>query len=829
MSAFYLSNRNTPNLPWCQEDPEKLGHVLSQFVERHDTFMIPWVQRWFENFMFIYGMHDAVFVKKYGFAIDYDNTRRRAPAINAKSQTNSSRVVFESLVSLLFGNDPDFESLAADQNSTQGRRFQGVIDKLLSCYYERLELSKEFKSFAGNLTCYGMAAAKVDWSPMAGAIRKIPQFIEEEVSLVDAHPEQTLLGIMNTPSALLDESGDPVTTRRLVPLRDEFGKQIVKHEWTGDLRVTSLTPFEYRREMCNAGAHKAKWRQHHRLMDYDDFLAEFADLDGRNANFSRVQPGTMANGAFQYAAKMFLRMNFIQPLTMHDLRRTGIPTVKHDLTQQKVLVIEHYDRPNPEKWPEGRLVVMVNGFVTHITKPQYRTNKQNGWHPFAEASWMNIQPSILPSGPMNDITAKNRELDTLDSLIDTMILRNFGSMVLVKNSEGIDPATLFAEPGLVKSVNDPLSAVAFVRDTQPIPPVTPNLREQKKEDIYELSGARESITGDRSKGVSSGYQQKLQEEREERRLTPVRQELEKMIGEIGEKIVACVKQCGKEHLDEQIVGYLKRNAAGAFTPEDITAFLSTEIDYGVDVKVKAGSTRAKSRAALQATLLELVKTVRPVGDRLNDADVLDKFLKEFDADLLRDKSAIHRERARRENDTFRDVFKLGPSAEGLQIPVVTWFDDDEIHIAEHDAGNAETFDEECTDEFTMFLRIFHVEMHKVQRKEKAGEIPAGSTQNFRAFYNAAIEQPKRGPEQVAQMKQGIDQMKRMQAQPPPPPSGQSPSPGAAQGAPPGQPPPAAPASQTQGGKQAEAKSKQAASDMGGGIGPSPSQAGRPPQ
>lgn len=799
--SYIKANKMSGDYPWNEQDPRKLGGVISEFVEKYDSYLAPWSQMWFENFNFIHGNHDVIWSKKWGFAVDVDFLSRRTPSMNMRSKTNVSRTVFESLSSLIFSSAPDWDVMAADESSTQGRRFQKIIDSVLDCYYERLCMDRELRSFTNNLVTYGLSAAKIDWCVSSGQMVTSEVMEEQDVTLFTEYPQSTTMGVVDAIIQGENPEGMPAVERRLVPKRDENGQIVKEHRWSGDVRITTLTPFEYRRELNPHGTHKSKWFQHIRIMDYDDFLREYASFGDRTAYFERIQPGMMHSSAYKFAIRQYMRMHFVTPMAPRDVRRLTFSSLKQDFMKNKVIVVEHYDRPDPDLWPEGRVTVVVNGYVTNISKPQYSTRKVNGWHPFVEASWITLSPSSIPSGPMNDITAKNRELDMLDSLIDTSSMRNLGSMMLVKAGSGLDPQRIWAEPGLIQEVND-LNCITYARDPLPIPPIAAQLREMKKEDIYEISGSQDAIRGDRSKGVSSGYGQKIVEEREQRRLTPVRRELERATGEMGQKLIACLKACAPT-LDDMTFGFLKRSAAGQFSNKDIIAFMKTPIDYGVDVNVRGGSMVAKSQAAEQQDIMDMIKTVPMAQQRLQDASVLDNVLKKFGIEALRDGSAVHRDKALRENEVFTDLGTLGPDATGIQIPVVCPEDDHQIHITSHDLDLVEKFDDIQHDEFQLFLRTFHRECHKMYQLEQTGQVPQGSAFQFNKFYQQANSMPTRDMGQLVALKQQADQQKlQTQAQ-----AAQAPG-GAAN----------ADAAQSQGGKQAETTNKQAESQVGREMG-----------
>ena len=772
MSAtFQRAKQATNDLPWCQDDVEKLGSVVSQFVEKNEAYIGEWGKRWYENFQFVYGNQSVMWSEKYGVPVDYDFLRRQTPSVNQQSQTNISRTIFEALKALVFSSMPDWDVATEEESHRQGKRFQKICQKLLDCYSERLNLEDQLDDAAGIFTGFGMVAGKVSWDKARGGIRTFPKMVEKEITVQTSEFVETPQGIVEIPTVALDENGNPQTEVRLVEARDASGAVINETKWEGDLRLDILTPFEYRRDPTSHDGNDAKWYQHLRILDFDDFLREYDEADGRTRFYQEVKPGLFeGERCYRYALKHYMRMTFVTPVL--DKSRGGIGTmsrVKQDLAQNKILVIEHYDRPHPEKWPEGRKLVIVNGYCTHVSKPQFMTKKPGGWHPFAEANWLKLRPSPMATSAMNDVTAKNRELNRLDSLIDTSTMRNLGSMLLVKAGSGLDPQRIFGEPGQIHEVNNIADVARWVRDDQPVPNVLDKLREMKKQDSYEISGAQDALRGDRTKGVTSGYMLKMLQEREEARLSPARRRFERWVSTLGEKAISCVR-ANAQQLGQDIFGALQRSASGEFTASDIQTFLRTPLDFGVDIRVEPGSMLAKSKASLQATLLDIVQKT-PAVSRLDNPAVLDKFLKFFDADLLRDQSALHRDRAEKENEKFTDLGKLGPSAKGINMPIVMPMDDDDLHIMEHEAEMIERAEELQANPFELEMRLFHIEMHRIQKKEKQGQLVPGSTQTFGQTYPQYSRLGTPNAQQVMQQQIQVDQAKRQmpvqpQAQPP---------------------------------------------------------------
>lgn len=721
-SAIYAKD-----LPWNTFKPEELGPTIVQFVQDHEPFFRRWAEVFYENFQFLFGNHSVKWSRRYGFAVDYDFLKMNS-AFALRANTNLARTITESLASFIFGNIPTWDVDTMDESSIKGKRFKKICQKLLDAYMQRLLMQKELSVAAVIYVMFGQLAWEIDWDPMVGQLMEIPRQRKVQVPLWSTYmaPNQMTGGLIEVPSQIMTSQGTPAMEERWEAVMDSMGRQIIDKMFAGDVGVGALTPFEYRRELGKYSMHKSKWIQRFKLLDYDEYLDYYKNVGGQTAEFGKIRPVYSDPTIYDQAIRHFMRMQFTSPPAVDEGFNRSQNVFKSSLFKYKVWVIEHWDRPHPDKWPTGRRVVIANGACTHITAPSYNTNTRNGWHPFVECQWLTASPNSIAAGPINDVIRKNKELNVKDSLVATAVRRNMGSQLLVDVKSGIDPQQLTGEPGMTHEVTD-VTGARWLHDDMPLPPVLSRLREMDKEDVYETSGSMDAIRGEASKGSSSGYQEKQREEREEKRLGNPRREFQAGVGEVGQKIIACLK-ANVVKLDDNVMGFLKRSAAGEFTTADVVAFLSTPLDYGVDIKVQESSMAVKSKASQQALLQELAGGA--LGQRISqDAKVLDEYLKYFDAETLRDASAAHRDRANRENEVFLDLLRLGPNTEGLAKPVVIFEDDDIIHLAEHTETFAKNFEEFRNNEMFMLEFMTHMEHHRMQQAEKnATLMPGAATQ-----------------------------------------------------------------------------------------------------
>jgi hypothetical protein len=764
---FDMAKERTPELPWCQDDPEILGSVMMNFIYDQEVFYKRWSQKWFENFQFVYGNHDMKWSQKWSVAFDSDFMRsERSRSINRKSNTNLSRMVVESLASFIFGNMPTWSAKTSEESDVRGKRYAELVQKMLDAFANQLVLMKDIRNAAAMFATFGQIGGRIDWDKRGGQMKAIPQYQKVKKPIYrDGLVQNDPFGLLTVPKESLDENGQPLMDESWEAIMGADGRQLVEWMFTGGPRVTVLSPLEYRRAIGSTGMHKTPYVQHIRLMDYDEYLYEFSSVQGATSHFKTVSPTHVTSDMLGFAVRQFLRMHFTTPPNLRDADRRIESLIKGNLFRHKVLVIDHFDKPNYEMWPKGRRLVCVNGKCTHVAEPEYQTNKIDGWHPFVEAQWLNISPNSIATGPLNDVIDQNKELNIADSLIATSMQRNMGSHLLIRTGTGLDPQSISGTPGEILEVNGNLQdAALWLHDSQPFPPAVTQIREQKQDAIYQLSGANDALRGERSKGVSSGYALRQLQEREQARLIPARNEFAwSFVAPMAEKLIQCIKY-NVQSLDSSVMGYMKRHAAGGFEEEDVVAFLSTPMDYGVEITIEPDSMMVKSKATHQANLMELA-TKGPAQQRVSqDAAVLDKFLDEFDAQTLRDGSAVHRDRAERENEIFADIAKLGPDRVGVPMPQIMFEDDDMIHMdlhTQHVVRNASGLQK---NPMAMREMLIHIEMHRIQDKEKQGQVPPTTTDNMPAMYAAASQMPRTPPQQVVNNKVQMDQQNAMKNQ-----------------------------------------------------------------
>ncbi len=793
----------SPEDPWNQTTPEALGPCITQFLQYHEPYFRKWAENWYMTMQYVFGQHNFRWSRRNGFAVDFDWLReKRSPSSYVRAYTNIARIAVESLTSGLYSNLPAWDVDAVDDSATSGRRQKKIIGKLLDGLFRTLQCDRDGAAAAFVFAMFGQMSFESGWNPMSGRVIEQPRFLKvQSPSYTSWMANNPMIpgGLIESITQVKGAGGRPYMENEWNVARDAQGREIIDRIFTGNPQLNVLTPFEYRRAVGSGGMHKTRYVQIFRLMDYDKWLDIYGQVSGKSRYFNDVQPVYALAPIYQFALRFFMRMMYVTPPAGDEYGTRWGSTMTGGL-KHKVLVVEHFDEPHPLKWPEGRRVICANGACTHITKPDYNTMKLDGWHPLSEAQWMNAYPSSVASGPMQDLVKKNQELNVMDSFIATAMRRSLGGQYLVKIGSGIDPNRLVGEPGLAHEVTDPYG-IRILHDELAIPPVVAAIREMQKQDAYDQSGALESQRGKPDDGTS-GYQTKLFEEREERRLAPARKAFRTAMAGAGEKLVYGLHK-NVIKLDDALMGYLIANASGEFTPQDVMSFLSKPLNIGTQITIVENSMVYRSSASIKADLTQMA-TNPAIQQRLaTDAETLDKYLKFFQMDQLRDTSANQRDRAERENETFLDMMKLGANLEGIGRPIVIYEDDDIIHENKH-ADFIDRYWDEVRHNPEFLLEFYtHQEHHRLQKEEKAAKLLNGAALLTPDMVAAGAQQPPPNPQQVtidAQIKSMQAQMMASQGQP----QGTDMQPDA--GAPPGAKPksPTSPAATTKPGqKQAQ--------------------------
>lgn len=721
-------------MPWTTNEPRRLEQAVNALVSQADLQNRRWAQKWFESFQFVLGNHYLKWSRQYDFAIDTDflrgdnDTRKR-------SQTNISRTVVESTAALIYSNLPDIYAAPLYDGSSRGTRLAKTIESLVETYNERLNLHEEFDAGSVMYVMYNKVFAAITYDMNRGAtFKRQKQQLVNVPKMTTIRQTDPLTGEdVVVPTPMMGPDGQPVMIQSQQAIIDpNTGRPVLETVRNGDVRVEMLTPFEIQYDPLAKTFSKAKWVSRIRVMDYDDFMIEFASQEGViERNMSRVTAGNLSSPVKNMAFRHFLRSVFALPPVLDFNGQLNLSNLFN--LKNKILVVEYYDRPteghryNPTPYlAQGRRCVMANGVLCLVSTPQYLMNNDTGWHPILEAKWLPLPPSQHATGPMSDTVQKNRELNLTDTMMTLAIQRQAGSTLVINENSGIDKTKWSGEPGQTfYTSGDPQAAATYIADKSPLPALVQQYRALQKEDVYEVSAAQDSIRGERSVGANSGYQAQIYEEREKKRTSKASNNWESFIRQIYQKMIACLQQ-NVAKLDEQVIARMMRSMDGEITVSDIISFLNGPIDFGVDIKITPDSMQTKSKATKIANMVEAMNNPAVAQRMMQDSSVVDAYLDFLGIDVLRSVSSSHRDRANRENAVFSDMISfIDPNqlvqAFGDDMPTVIWQDDDLVHLLEHTRDLVKNFDKYKRNPGLLRAHSVHMTWHEQNYKAKQNQ------------------------------------------------------------------------------------------------------------
>lgn len=719
-------------MPWQTNDRKQLEGAIYSLAIQADYENRRWAQKWFEQHQFVLGNQSFKWSRQHDFAVDVDFLRARR-GDNYQCQTNISRVVLESLASSIYSQLGELEFNTIDHATSRGRRLTKTLEGVGECYNERLGMHQEFDYGSNVLTLYSRVYGKIYWDKNAGFRFKRPKQapVKQPKMTTRLETDPVTGEQMSVPCPVLDANGQPEMIDTYQTLVGPDGQPIYEWAPNGDAAIEMLTPYEVRAENARTFS-RSKWIQQIRVMDYDDFMTEFASEPGAiDSEMRRVKGGIVSTTVRAMAYRHFLRAMFSSPPTLDfngQMSMTSMLAMKN-----KILVIEHFDRPteghkyNQTPWlREGRRSVLANGRLVLVSTPQYRVpGCAIGWHPYFEARWLIVPPSAEATGPMSDTVAKNREVNMTDNMMSIAVKRTAGGQVLVNELSGLDKNKITGEPGMTHYVSgNPNEAYAIMSDKQPVPPSLVNYRQQQIDDTWLVSATDDSLRGERSVGATSGYQARIYEERAQKRISKAENNWHEFCAMAYKKLFHCIQQNASQ-MDPSVVARIMRSAQGDITESDVYDYLKGPMDFGVDVSMKYGSMRLKSHATKIADLYEAMKIPQVAEQLAADPSVLDKILDFLGLDMVRTLDADHRERARRENTWFYDVQHIREPeqllAYGSDAPVVIWQDNDMAHLVEHMRDKVKNWDRYKKNPLVLSLHEAHCAWHEQNLKAKQNE------------------------------------------------------------------------------------------------------------
>lgn len=271
--------------------------------------------------------------------------------------------------------------------------------------------------------------------------------------------------------------------------------------------------------------------------------------------------------------------------------------------EQQAVVKEYYERPT-SKHPKGRLVVVANGIPLYVGDSPYSGPELGDWHPYSEFRWEIVPGRFWGKGPLDDTVEIQKHINSIDAAIILVRKTMAIPQKLIPNDSGIKPGEWTGRPGQEIRYRSTGAAPTTIKpegvDVQVF-----QEREQKLEDIKQISGAIDILKGDRPPGVTAASALEMLYEVGTGKLKPALDRWKIFIESSQKKQLKLVSQKYREPRPQFIK--LLHNKNKEIPEETINKFIGADLLDNCNVVIEAGSNIPKLQSAEKALLLQLAQ------------------------------------------------------------------------------------------------------------------------------------------------------------------------------------------------------------------------------
>lgn len=521
-----------------------------------------------------------------------------------------------------------------------------LAEEVLEAKWAELKMAKKLrKAVAWTLTT-GNAFLYPFWNTSTGKIT--PLTIEREVPEMGPDGQQVGTRTERVPA---DADGNPILDKE-TGLPDMAAEPAMVDEGDVDLRVYS--PFQVR---VNAEAE-----------DEDDvtfvLIAEVMSLREIAAAWPEKATEVKAEDVGSLEEHERLMGAVIggadtQLQSSHDQRSRDL---------QKALVLHYHERPTPE-YPDGRYWCCANKDVLLVPPGPL---PDGIWPAVIHMTDVPIPGRYYAQATMEAVIGINREYNSVNGAIkEHHNLMAKGKWIVEKGS-GVKKGVITTQPGQVIQVNPGFKIEQA--EIKPLPAAVYQERERILTDFEMVSGIHKVSMGKPPPGVTAGVAFLQLQEADDTDLGPFLAMLEEAVAQAAG---AFLKMIQANYTDERLIA-----VSGPNRRHTVRSFRGSDLEGAVDVVPVAESSFPWSKTARQNMLMELASQLPqlftdPETGQFDSAKFakalpvggLESVAYEADDDVLE---------AHREEEMF-EAFGI----ESMEIPMVEWWQDHEVHYAQH--------------------------------------------------------------------------------------------------------------------------------------------------
>lgn len=613
-----LEKMDGEDLDAIQQNIEEASKMAPYYQERM-------AYQWMQNIHFLLG-DQHIYYNTTTKQFEIIPVNRGADYI-PRPVTNYIQPIVSSMASLLTRNKPN-ATVSPNSNNTEdiGAARLGAIIQDVKWEDDAME-GKLMEAAMWAVTC-GTVFRKDYWDTSYSKVVRVPK---------------TQQIIQQT----LNEYGQIQEYTQEEPMIDPFdGSPMFDEIPLGDSAVTIIDPFRMVVDPNAVNDQDISW-----IMEIS-----VERLDWIKENFSKEGEGFTGKGAFvkpdNNINTMVEMSQRLKTLSGKGTGPYGGTTVLSTSLKNVALLKTLYIRPT-KSWPKGQMIVSCNNKLLYRNHSPYYDGTPGSYHPYSIYKWEIVPGRFWGKSLVDDLVEPQRSINAIDSLIILNRKTMVSPQKLIPTGCGIQTGTWSGAPGLQLEYR-PVGANGAKPEIIPgvqLPPQVFQERETKVRELYQLARTNEVLQGLRPTGVNTYSALQLLQDQSISVLSPQIYRWEKFIENGETKKLKLIAQKYREPRPEFINKIKAMNKD--ITDIDIANFIGSDLRDNCSVRIEAGSSIPRSKAAQQQQLMDLAGTGM-LGDLINNPVNKQKFLemigvKGFDSDFEADVKRANWENEMMEN------------------------------------------------------------------------------------------------------------------------------------------------------------------------------------
>lgn len=494
--------------------------------------------------------------------------------------TNYVWDIYQTLKSYLIQNKPRSTVIPNSQRSKDKQSAQ-LAELICEVNWKRLLEEKNYEYAAANGVTYGTVFKKSYWDTTALQTAKIPRM--ESSPVVDPQTGAQI-GVEDKP-AIDPTTGQPVFDT--IPI--------------GDINTAVVEPYRMALDPMSTDLHTARWVMEYQIQPLDWIRETYGKTeDGYTGKVDEVKEERALSSQMQ----RFFQLKTSAGVKLPSFVPGNVPSASGEMIENAAVVKEYYERPS-FKFPNGRLVVVANGITLYAGDSPYAGPDEGDWHPYSEFRWEVVPGRFWGRSPLDDVIEVQKQINSIDAAIILTRKTMAIPQRLIPMASGIAPGAWTGRPGQEIRYRE-TGATPSIIPPQGVDATVFQERQQRVEDMKNLSGAIDILKGDRPPGVTAASALEMLFEVGTGKLRPCLDRWKVFVEGDQKKQLKWISKFYKEPRPE-FTAKLQQLSDGKISSGVIDKFIGSDIQDNTNVRIEAGSNIPKLQSAEKANLIQMAQ------------------------------------------------------------------------------------------------------------------------------------------------------------------------------------------------------------------------------